>query len=161
MNEGMLVQSAEQRLEELNIELPQMPVPIANFVPYRMEDDMIWLSGQVCEWNGVVTHTGKIGETHDLEAGQAAARVCGLNLISVLRFALDGDLDRVAGCMRVGGFVHCTPDFPSVPMVINGASNLFHELFGPEIGAHTRTAVGVMQLPRGASVEVDAIFRVR
>lgn len=153
--------SPEDRLRELRLELPEVPTPIANFVPYRRDRDLVWLSGQVCEFNGTVTHLGKLGEAQDLEAGKAAARVCGLNLIAVLRQALDGDLSRVAGCMRVGGFVHCTPDFPSVPMVINGASDLFVEIFGPEVGAHARTAVGVMQLPRGASVEVDAIFRVR
>ena len=153
--------SPEARLAERGLELPEVPTPIASFVPWRRDGDLIWLSGQVCEFNGRVTHSGKLGEAQDLAAGQAAAQICGLNLLAALRQALEGDLGRVESCMRVGGFVHCTPDFPSVPMVINGASELFLDIFGPEKGAHARTAVGVMQLPRGASVEVEAVFRVR
>ncbi|RVU39394.1 RidA family protein [Hwanghaeella grinnelliae] len=160
MTESGTASSAEARLKELGIDLPELPVPVANFALWRRDRDLVFLSGQVCEWNGPVTHTGKLGEVHDLAAGQAAARICGLNLLAVLRHALGGSLDPVSGCMRVGGFVHCTPSFPSVPMVINGASDLFHDIFGAETGAHARTAVGVMQLPKNAAVEVDAIFRV-
>ncbi len=152
--------SAEERLTRLHIELPQVPRPIANFAPWRRVGPLIYLAGQVCEWNGEVTRTGKLGLDVTLQEGQKAARICGLNLIAALREALDGDLDRVQACLRLGGFVNCTPDFPSVPHVVNGASDLMHEIFGSDIAAHARTAVGVMQLPRGASVEVDAIFAV-
>jgi len=151
---------AEARLAALNIELPNVPRPIANFVPWRRHGDVIYLAGQVCEWNGSVVHRGKVGDAVDLATAQDAARICALNLIAALRQALDGDLDRVRACLRVGGFVNCVPDFPSVPQVINGASDLFHLLFGAEIGAHARTAVGIAQLPQGASVEVDAVFAV-
>lgn len=149
---------AEARLKTLNIELPNVPKPIANFVPWRRHGDLIFLAGQICEWNGTVTQKGKVGDTVDLEAAQVAARVCALNLIAALREALEGDLDRVQSCLRVGGFVNCVGDYPSVPHVINGASDLIHAIFGPEIGAHARTAVGIAQLPQGASVEVDAVF---
>ncbi|MAS05149.1 MAG: hypothetical protein CL534_10750 [Ahrensia sp.] len=150
----------EEQLVRLGIELPQVPRPIANFVPWQRLGDVIYLAGQTCEWNGTMVYKGKVGQAVDLETAQKAARICGLNLIAALREALDGDLNRVKSCVRVGGFVHCAPDFLQVPHVINGASDLFHAVFGPEVGAHARTAVGVAQLPQGAAVEVDAIFAV-
>jgi len=150
----------EQRLSDLKIELPDIPRPIANFVPWQRHGDLIYLAGQVCEWNGKVVYTGKVGEAIDLETAKDGARICALNLLAALRGALDNDLNRVRSCLRLGGFVHCAPDFLSVPHVINGASDLLHQLMGPDIGAHARTAVGVAQLPQGASVEVDAIFAV-
>jgi enamine deaminase RidA (YjgF/YER057c/UK114 family) len=151
----------EEQLRALAITLPEVPRPIAHFVPWQRDGNVVYLAGQVCEWNGEVLYKGKVGDAHDLTTAQKAARICGLNLIAALREALDGDLDRVRSCIRVGGFVHCAPDFLQVPHVVNGASDLFHEIFGPEIGAHARTAVGVAQLPQGASVEVDAIFSVK
>ena len=150
----------EKRLAAARIELPDVPVPIARFKPWRMAGDLVYLAGQICEWNGEVRYVGKVGVEHDLAAGQDAARICGLNLIAALRQACGGDLDRVGHCVRLGGFVNCVPDYPSVPHVVNGASDFFHELFGSEVGAHARTAVGVAQLPQGASVEIDAIFAV-
>ena len=150
----------EEQLLRLDIELPQVPRPIANFVPWQRFGDVIYLAGQTCEWNGTMVYKGKVGDAVDLETAQKAARICGLNLLAALREALDGDLNRVKSCLRVGGFVHCAPDFLQVPHVINGASDLFHTIFGPDIGAHARTAVGVAQLPQGAAVEVDAIFAV-
>ncbi|WMS44640.1 RidA family protein [Acuticoccus sp. MNP-M23] len=147
------------RLSELGITLPVVPEPIARFRPFRRAGNIIYLAGQVCEWNGSVTHTGALGQVHDLAAGQAAARVCGLNLIAALQHAL-GDLDKVDHCVRLGGFVHCVPQYDSVPHVINGASDLMVAVFG-EAGEHCRTAVGVASLPRCAAVEVDAIFAVK
>lgn len=151
--------SFESRLSELGIALPRVPVPVANFVPSRQDGGLLFLAGQVCEWNGEVRYIGKLGREFDLAAGRSAARICGLNLIAALRVAL-GSLDRVRCCLRLGGFVNCDPSFLEVPQVINGASDLMHEIFGSQ-GAHARTAVGVAALPRGAAVEVDAIFAVR
>lgn len=151
--------SFESRLSELGIALPQVPVPVANFVPSRQDGGLLFLAGQVCEWNGEVRYVGKLGREFDLAAGRSAARVCGLNLVAALRMSL-GSLDRVRCCLRLGGFVNCDPSFLEVPQVINGASDLMHEIFG-SLGAHARTAVGVAALPRGAAVEVDAIFAVR
>ena len=151
--------SFEARLSELGIVLPNVPVPVANFVPSRREGGILFLAGQVCEWNGEVRYIGKIGQDFELADGKSAARICGLNLIAALRLAL-GSLDRVRCCLRLGGFVNCDPSFREVPQVINGASDLMLEIFG-EHGTHARTAVGVAALPRGAAVEVDAIFAVR
>lgn len=149
--------SFEDRLAALGIELPSVPTPIANFLPYRRDGNLVFLAGQVCEWNGEVRYVGRLGIDYDLADGQKAARICALNLIAALKAAGGGSLDAVAKCVRLGGFVNCHPDFRQVPQVINGASDLMLELFGAQ-GAHARTAVGVASLPQGAAVEVEAIF---
>jgi enamine deaminase RidA (YjgF/YER057c/UK114 family) len=150
--------SAEQRLRDLGLTLPGVPTPIANFVPHRRHRDLVFLAGQICEWNGEVLYRGKLGVEHDLDAGIAAARICALNLLAALKQAC-GTLDRVTGCLRIGGFVNAVPDYEQVPQVINGASDLIRSVFGA-CGEHARTAVGVATLPRWAAVEVDAIFTV-
>jgi enamine deaminase RidA (YjgF/YER057c/UK114 family) len=159
MTSPTIIESTDRRLSELGIELPDVPTPIANFAPFRRHGELIYLAGQVCEWNGNMRFVGKVGADLDLAEAQQAARVCGLNLIAALKLACGGSLDRVSSCLRLGGFVNCTPNFPNIPQVINGASDLMHELFGVR-GDHARTAVGVANLPRGAAVEVDAIFAV-
>lgn len=157
---GLLAsESFDARLAALAIELPRVPIPVANFVPYRRHRDLVYLAGQICEWNEDVRYVGKVGDDYMLEEAQQAARICGLNLIAALKLACGGSLDGVSGCLRLGGFVNCTSDFPNVPQVINGASDLMHEIFGAA-GSHARTAIGVANLPRGAAVEVDAIFAI-
>jgi enamine deaminase RidA (YjgF/YER057c/UK114 family) len=152
--------SPAARLEALGLALPKVPVPRGAFKPFSRSGSLIFLAGQICEWEGEVRYAGPVGAQHDLETGQRAAQICGLNLLAALQLALDGDLDRVVSCHRMGGFVYCTPGYPDVPKVINGASDLMFAVFG-ERGRHARTAVGVATLPAGASVEVDAIFEVR
>lgn len=151
----------EQGLDELGLELPPDWEPRGQFLPYRKDGSIIYLSGQICEWAGVVTHMGPITETKEAIAeGQAAARVCALNLLYRLREASGGDLDRVDAILRLGGFVNCESGFSNSPAVINGATELFIALYG-ENGWHARTAVGVSGLPGNASVEIDAIVRLR
>jgi enamine deaminase RidA (YjgF/YER057c/UK114 family) len=150
-------QSIDSRLRALATELPRVPVPSANFVPFRKHGTLIFLAGQVCEWNGVVRYVGRVGVDYDLAEAQKAARVCALNLIAALQAACGGTLDGISGCLRLGGFVNCAPQFNEIPQVINGASDLINQLFGVN-GQHARTAVGVTNLPRGAAVEVDGIF---
>jgi enamine deaminase RidA (YjgF/YER057c/UK114 family) len=152
--------SPATRLEALGLVLPKVPVPRGAFKPFSRSGSLIFLAGQICEWEGEVRYAGPVGTEQDLEAGQRAAQICGLNLLAALHLALDGDLARVVSCHRMGGFVYCTPGYPDVPKVINGASDLMFAVFG-ERGRHARTAVGVATLPAGASVEVDAIFEVR
>lgn len=149
---------SEAKFIALGLELPVVPTPSANYVAWRRDGRLLVLAGQVCEWNGKVLYTGKVGRDLDLGTGQAAARICGLNLIAAIKQAC-GSLDKVRGCLRLGGFVNADPEFDAVPAVINGASDLMMEVFGPA-GAHARTAVGVATLPRKAAVEVDAIFVV-
>ena len=149
----------EERLAALGLALPTPPTPVANFLPFRIHEQLVFLAGQVNEWNGTVPYVGKLGHEFDLAQGQKAALLCGLNLLACLKLACDGDLDRVRQCVRVGGFVNCEPTYEFVPMVINGASDLFTAAMGDD-GRHARTAVGVAALPRRAAVEVEAIFSI-
>jgi len=149
----------EQALSALQLELPERPMPIANFVPFVRSKSLVYLAGQTCEVNGKPLYTGQVGLDLDLPQAQAAARLCALNLLAALREACAGDLERVAGCVRVGGFVQAPSGYPSVPAVVDGASDLFVQLWG-DAGRHARTAVGVATLPQNAAVEVDAIFEV-
>ena len=147
----------EERLAALGLELPRPPTPIANFLPFRVQGELAFLAGQVNEWNGTVPYIGKLGREFGLEEGQKAAQLCALNLLACLKLACEGDLNRVRRCVRVGGFVNCMPEYEFVPMVINGASDLFAAVLGDD-GLHARTAVGVTSLPRRAAVEVEALF---
>ena len=149
----------EDRLKELGIDLPTPSKPGANYVPFVRTGNLIYLTGQLSQWNGERRFVGKLGREFGVEEGQQAARLCALNLIAHLRTALDGDLDRVARCVRIAGFVNSTPDFLSQSQVVNGASDLFVQVFG-EAGRHTRMAVGVAALPYDVAVEVEGLFEV-
>jgi enamine deaminase RidA (YjgF/YER057c/UK114 family) len=149
----------EDRLRALQIELPQPSTPGANYAQFVRTGNLIFLTGQLAQWNGERRFVGKLGRDFDVEQGRQAARLCALNLIAHLRTALDGDLNRVARCVRVAGYVNSTPDFAGQSQVINGASDLFVEIFG-EAGRHTRMAVGVSALPYDVAVEVEAVFEV-
>lgn len=151
--------SIDTRLSELGITLPAAPAPAANYVPYVISGALVYVSGQISNGpDGLIT--GKLGAEMDVAAGQAAARVCALNLIAQLREACGGDLGRVKRVVRLGGFVNSTPEFTQQPAVVNGASDLMVEVFGAEIGAHARAAVGCAALPLGVAVEVDGIFEI-
>ncbi len=146
------------RLAELGITLPEGTAPQANYVPYTMSGNLVFISGQVAKLGDELI-TGKLGADVDVETGQRAARACALNLISHLRTACGGDLDRVTRCLKLGGFVQGTPDFTAAPVVMNGASDLMVEVFG-EAGRHARFAVAVACLPLDTAVEVDAVFEI-
>ncbi len=149
----------EQRLAELGIKLPVSVPPAANYVPARRIGNQVYISGQVPAEGGKDKFTGKLGSDYSVEQGQAAARLCAVNILAQLKQALGGDLDRVVGVIRLGGFVNAEPNFGDHPKVINGASDLMVEVFG-EAGRHARAAVGCYSLPRNVPVEVDAIFEV-
>lgn len=147
----------ERRLADLGIELPPPPVPIAAFLPFRVAGGLVYLAGQTCERDGRVVYAGRVGVEIDEESGRRAARVCALNLLAALKLACGGDLDAVAGCVGVRGFVQAAPGFGRVAQVIDGASEVFVSVWG-EAGRHARTSVGVATLPQNSAVEVDAIF---
>ncbi|MFO1036473.1 MAG: RidA family protein [Geminicoccaceae bacterium] len=149
----------ESRLAELGIELPAAAAPAANYVPYVRSGTQVIISGQLPMQDGKVAVTGKLGAEVDLATGQAAARLCAINILAQLRNALDGNFNRVVRCVRLGGFVACTPDFTDQPKVINGASDLMVGVLG-DAGRHARVAVGAPVLPLNAAVEIDAIFEV-
>ncbi len=148
------------RLKELKIELPQASAPVANYVPFVRTGDLLFIAGQICQWQGERRFIGKLGREISLERGQEAARLCALNILAQVKSALGGDLDRVLRCVRLGGFVNSVADFAQQPQVVNGASDLIVQVFG-DAGRHARTAVGVNVLPGNVAVEVDAIFEVR
>ena len=154
-----MTDSIDARLEQLGIQLPAAAAPAANYVPFTTAGGMLFISGQLPMADGKIAYTGKLGDSCSLEQGQAAARQCGLNILAQVKAALDS-LDRVERCLKLGGFVNCTPDFSQHPAVINGASDLMADVLGPA-GAHARFAVGAPNLPFDASVEIDAIFAMR
>jgi|KBSMisStaDraftv2_1062788.scaffolds.fasta_scaffold1052949_1 enamine deaminase RidA (YjgF/YER057c/UK114 family) len=150
----------EKRLRAQGIELPEPSKPGADYVPFVRMGELLFLTGQLSQWNGERKFIGKVGREISVDQARQAARLCALNLLAHLRVALDGDLDRVLQCVRVGGFVNAAPDFADHSKVINGASELFLTVFG-DAGKHTRVAVGVNGLPYNVSVEVEALFAVR
>ncbi len=149
----------DQRLAELAIVLPQAAVPVANYLPFVVTGNLVFVAGQLPTWNGKIKYPGKLGENLSLDEGCQAARLCALNLIAQVREAAAGDLDRVRRVVKLTGFVNATADFSDQPKVINGASELMADVFG-EIGRHARAAVGCSSLPLGVAVEVDGIFEV-
>jgi enamine deaminase RidA (YjgF/YER057c/UK114 family) len=151
--------AVDARLAALGIALPPPPVPIASFLPFRVTGRLVYLAGQTCERDGRIVYAGRVGVELDEESGHRAAQVCALNLLASLKAACGGDLDAVARCVSVRGFVQAPPGFGRVPQVINGASDLFVAIWGDE-GRHARTAVGVSTLPQNAAVEVDAVFEL-
>ncbi|MEM7523077.1 MAG: RidA family protein [Pseudomonadota bacterium] len=153
-----MTNAIDARLAELGIELPNAPAPAANYVPHVRTGDLVFISGQVpATADGLIT--GKLGGGFSVEDGQAAARVCAINLIAQMKSACGGDLSKVARIVKLTGFVNSTQDFPDHPKVVNGASDLMVEVFG-DAGRHSRSAVGVANLPFGVAVEVEGIFEI-
>jgi enamine deaminase RidA (YjgF/YER057c/UK114 family) len=150
--------SIDQRLAELGLKLPEAPQPVANYVPFLLSGDLLFISGQISKDGTGRVLTGTLGAGVTVEDGQEAARQCALNLLAQAKAAL-GDLNRVIQVLRLTGFVASTPDFTDQPKIINGASDLLVSVLG-EAGRHTRSAVGVASLPLNACVEIDAIFKI-
>jgi enamine deaminase RidA (YjgF/YER057c/UK114 family) len=150
----------ETRIREQGIELPAPSTPGADYVPFVRTGGLVFLTGQLSQWNGERRFIGKLGREFGIDDGRQAARLCALNLLAHLRGAVGGDLDRVVQCIRVAGFVNGTPEFLDHSQVINGASELFLAVFG-ERGRHTRVSLGVSALPYGVAVEVEALFECR
>lgn len=146
----------DARLAELGLVLPAAAAPAGNYVPYVVSGKLVFVAGQITLQDGKPQFLGKLGREFGVEEGQAAARLCAINILSQLRAAAGGDLDRVSRIVRLGGFVNCTPDFLDQPKVINGASDLVVAVFG-EAGKHARAAVGAPSLPLGVAVEIEAV----
>jgi len=149
----------ESRLAELGVTLPEAPAPAANYVPFVIAGDLVFVSGQISKDGDGTMITGKLGADMDVAAGQVAAKVCAINLIAQLKAACDGDLDRLVRVVKLGAFVNCTQEFTDQPAVVNGASDFIGEVFGP-IGTHARAAVGSPSLPLGVAVEIEGIFQI-
>ena len=149
----------EERLSGLGITLPEPAAPVANYLPYVITGNLVFISGQVTVGPNGFEYQGKVGADFTADEGAEAARMCAINILAQLKAACDGDLERVRRCVKLGGFVNCTPEFTDHPKVINGASDLMVEALG-DPGKHARFAVGAGSLPLNVAVEVDAIFEI-
>ncbi|HUI20104.1 MAG TPA: RidA family protein [Methylocella sp.] len=153
--------TAEDKLMELGISLPVPSAPVANYLPFVISGSLLVISGQLAFGsNGKLdpAHTGKLGVTVSHIAGQAAARLCAINLLAQAKAAL-GDLEKISRCIRLGGFINATPGFTSLAAVMNGASDLIVDVLG-EKGRHARSTIGVAELPLDSAVEVEALFEI-
>jgi len=148
----------EARLKKLGFTLPEPPQPVAAYVPAVLVGDLLFLSGTTCYKDGEFLFTGRVGAELTIEQGYSAARQTALNLLSVIKSTL-GSLDQVKRMVKLNGYVNSAPDFDRQPEVINGASELFEELYG-ERGKHARTAIGVSDLPAHIPVEIELIVQV-
>ena len=151
--------SADDNLNRLGITLPDAPAPAANYVPYVVAGNMVYVSGQLPLVDGKLSVTGHVGKNVSTEEAAGQARLCAINLLAQLKAACGGDFSRVKQVVKLGGFVACTDDFTDQPEVINGASDLMVEVFG-DAGRHARFAVGSNTLPRGTCVEVEGTFLI-
>jgi enamine deaminase RidA (YjgF/YER057c/UK114 family) len=148
-----------ERLQALGITLPPVATPAAAYVPFVRSGNLVFLSGHIAKQDGK-PWVGQLGLTMGTEDGQAAARAIAIDLLGTLSAALDGDLGRVKRIVKVMSLVNSTPTFTEQHLVTNGCSNLLADVFGPEIGAHARSAFGVAQVPLGACVEIELIAEV-
>jgi enamine deaminase RidA (YjgF/YER057c/UK114 family) len=149
----------EKNINDLKLELPEARDPVGSYVASKIFGKMLFISGQISISSEGELIKGKIGNELTTEDGYQAAKRCGLNIISQVKKACNGDLSKIKSCIKLTGFVNSTEDFTDQPKVINGASDLIVSVFG-DAGMHTRAAVSVNSLPLGVSVEVDAIFEL-
>ena len=149
----------EDRLAALGLALPEAAAPLAAYVPFVRAGDLLHISGQISrDGSGVIR--GTLGQDMAPEAGAAAARVCGLHILAQVKAACEGDWDRLLRVVKLTGFVASAPGFFDQPKVINGASELMASVLGDR-GRHARSAVGVVALPLGAAVEIEAVVLLR
>jgi len=149
----------EARLAELGVTLADAPAPAANYVPSVQVGDIVYVSGQISQTaDGLIT--GKVGADLDVEAGAAAARTCAISLLSQVKAACGGDLDRLVRVVKLTGFVNSTPDFADQPKVVNGCSDFLVEALGDK-GRHARSAVSAGALPLNVAVEIEGIFQIK
>ena len=149
----------DARLAELGIDIPVPPIPVASYLPYVVTGNLVVIAGQVTLEDGKVKYVGRLGETISVEDGEAATRLCALNVLSQLKAACDGDLDRVTKVVRLNAFFNATPDFADHARLFNVASDLMAEIVD-ESGRHTRVNVGVSSLPLNVPLELDGIFEI-
>ena len=149
----------EKKIKELDIILPTLSIPLANYVPYKIVDKILYISGQGPLVDGKLIYKGKIDKDISLDEGVDAARICCLNIIAIIKYAIEDNWDKFGEVIKIGGFVNSDPHFSDQPKIINGASDLLVKIFGDQ-GKHARFAVGTNSLPRNVPVEVDAVFEI-
>lgn len=146
----------DRKINELGLILPKVASPIANYVPYKICEKMLYVSGQGPIKDGKLIYEGKVGDNLTIEDGIEAAKLCCLNILSIIKQACDDNWDSVNEVVKIGGFVNCTSEFKEQPKIINGASNMLVEILG-EKGRHSRFAVGTNSLPLNMAVEIEAV----
>ena len=149
----------ENKLKELNIDLPHAPNPVGAYVAFKKINNLLFISGQLPISSDGKMVKGKIGKDLTLEDGQKASKLCVINILAQVKKALNGDLNKVKNCIKITGFVNSTDDFKDQPKVINPASETLSTVFGVN-GKHARAAISTNSLPLGAAVEIDAIFEI-
>lgn len=156
---GPASSAVRERMARHGITLPAPQPPMAALLtPVRILGQRLLVSAQLPKLDSRIVYTGRVGEALDIAAGQLATRLCALNVLAHASAALDGDLDRIAAVAYLRGYVNVAPDFDQIAEVVNGASQVMLDVFGPEIGAHCRTAVGAASMPFNAAAEVEAEF---
>ena len=150
----------EKNIKELGITIPDLPVALANYVPYRIVDGIMYISGQAPVKDGRMQYTGKVGADISIEDGIRAAELCCINIIAALKQGTNGNWDQLDSFVKLGGFVNSPDVFTDHPKIINGASDLLVKIFGDQ-GKHARFAVGANSLPMNISVEIDAIIKIK
>ena len=147
------------KLDSLGLALPAAPTPGGSYVSHRIHGNTLILAGVISSFNGQMTHVGQVGREQTVETAREAAKICALNVLAAIQGAL-GSLDRVESFLYVGGYVNAIAAFPDAPSVINGASDLFVELYG-EAGRHARAAIAVAGLPKNATVEIQVTVAIK
>jgi len=150
----------EARLASLNIELPDAAAPAANYLPYLVTGNLLFIAGQAPIRKGKYEFVGRVGDAVSPRDAQAAARMCGMNLLAQVKAACNGDWIRLVRCVRVCGYISSPPDFFDYPQVLDGCSNLMVEVLG-DAGKHVRTVLGASGLRANVPIVVDAVFEVR
>ena len=150
----------EENIKKLDLKIPDLPSPLANYVPYKVSDNTVYVSGQGPVIDGRIIYSGKVGNEISQEEGVKAAELCCINIIAALKSSINGDWNRLDTFLKLGGFVNCDNDFSDQPKIINGASDLLVNIFGDK-GRHSRFAVGSNSLPLNISVEIDAIIKIK
>tara|TARA_X000000368_G_scaffold395431_1_gene362890 strand:+ start:1004 stop:1468 length:465 start_codon:yes stop_codon:yes gene_type:complete len=150
----------EKNIKDLGLIISEPPAAVANYVPYKVVNNILYVSGQAPSQNGKILYTGKVGDKISEEDGILAAELCCLNIIAALKKSIDGEWERFDSFIKLGGFVNCNSDFKNQPKIINGASDLLVKIFGDQ-GRHTRFAVGSNSLPLDISVEIDAVIKIK
>ncbi|SEW39352.1 Enamine deaminase RidA, house cleaning of reactive enamine intermediates, YjgF/YER057c/UK114 family [Cognatiyoonia koreensis] len=153
-----MTSAIESRLAELGVTLPDAPAPAANYVPFVITGNTVYVSGQISQSDGSLI-TGRLGDSLSAEQGATAARACAISLLAQLKAACDGDIDRLVRVVKLTGFVNSTPEFTDQPKVINGCSDFMVEALGDK-GKHARSAVSAAALPLGVAVEIEGIFEI-
>ena len=152
--------SFEENIKNLGLNIPELPKALANYVPYKIVGNTMYISGQAPVKNGELIYKGKVGSDITVEDGIEAAKLCVTNIIAAVKAGLEGNWSKLDSFIKLTGYVNCQDNFTDQPKIINGASDMLVEIFGDQ-GRHSRVAVGSNALPLGIAVEIDAIVQLK